>query len=131
MEGQDTFSVHDIPMTNARAAIVTKTADVYRESGNPTTRSIKGKEYVAWGEDDQLPYRIIDLIESDETLATCQMFNAEVCYGSGLRYCTEGAGEAVKSEVEDFLFDNPLPDYYLGVCQDLMYSCTAPRPAVG
>lgn len=117
----ETFSVHDIPMTNARAAIVTKTANVFRESDNLTTRTINGKEYVAWGEDDQMPYDIIDLIEADETLATCQVFNAEVCYGSGLRYCTEAANKTVKSEVEDFLFDNPLPDYFLGVCQDLMY----------
>lgn len=121
MDLQDYFSIHDIPMTNARAAIVTKTAEVFRESGNPTTRNINGKEYVAWGGDDQLPYDIIDLIEADETLATCQMFNAEVCYGSGLRYCTEAATPTVRAEVEDFLFDNPLADYFLGVCQDLMY----------
>lgn len=117
----DFFSVHDIPMSNARAAFVTRTYEVFRESGNPTTRNVCGKEYVAWGADDQLPYKIIDLIESDETLSTCQVFNAEVCYGSGLRYCTEAASSQVVSEVEDFLFDNPLPDYFLGVCQDLMY----------
>ena len=28
--------------------------------------------------DDNMPYHIINLIESDDTLATCQMFNAEV-----------------------------------------------------
>ena len=36
-----------------------------------------------------MQYNIIDLIESDETMSTCQMFNAEVCYGSGLVYDTE------------------------------------------
>lgn len=80
-----------------------------------------GKEYVSWGGSDQLPYDIIRLIEADETLATCQLFNAEVCYGSGLRYCTEAATESVKKEVEEFLLDNPLPDYFLGVCQDLKH----------
>ena len=40
------------------------------------------------GGDNNMPYHIIDLIKSDETLATCQMFNAEVCYGSGLQYNT-------------------------------------------
>jgi len=34
-------------------------------------------------------------------LATCQCFNAEVCYGSGLWYDTCVATSAVKSEVED------------------------------
>ena len=43
-----------------------------------------------------MPYHIINLIESDETLATCQMFNAEVCYGSGLQYNTDScAGKFV------------------------------------
>ena len=66
-------------------------------------------------------YSIIRYIEEDETLSTCQVFNAEVCYGSGLRYCTEEASQKVKDEVEDFLIDNPLPDYFLGVCQDLKH----------
>ena len=48
-----------------------------------------------------------------QTLATCQMFNAEVCYGSGLQYNTESCGDDVKREVEDFLLDNNSP------CRDL------------
>ena len=35
-----------------------------------------------------MPYHILDLIEKDETLSTCQIFNAEVCYASGLQYNT-------------------------------------------
>ncbi len=56
-----------------------------------------------------------------QTLATCQMFNAEVCYGSGLQYNTESCGGDVKREVEDFLLDNALPSYFLGVCQDFKH----------
>lgn len=116
----DCFSVELLPMLNARVAFVSKTTEVFRDSGHFDTRiTPDGKEYVSWGGSDQLPYDIIRLIEADETLATCQLFNAEVCYGSGLRYCTEAATESVKKEVEEFLLDNPLPDYFLGVCQDL------------
>ena len=32
--------------------------------------------------------QLLNLIESDEILATCQMFNAEVCYSNGLQYNT-------------------------------------------
>jgi oligoribonuclease (3'-5' exoribonuclease) len=53
-----------------------------------------------------LPYNILNLIESDETLSTCQQFNAEVCYGSGLRYNVDESTKAVKQEVEDFLLGN-------------------------
>lgn len=118
----DCFSVELLPMLNARVAFVSKTTEVFCDSGHFDTRiTPDGKEYVSWGGSDQLPYDIIRLIEADETLATCQLFNAEVCYGSGLRYCTEAATESVKKEVEEFLLDNPLPDYFLGVCQDLKH----------
>ncbi|MBQ1736869.1 MAG: hypothetical protein II040_01365, partial [Muribaculaceae bacterium] len=52
----------------------------------------KSLSYIPWGSDNNMPYHIINLIESDETLATCQMFNAEVCYGSGLQYNTDSYG---------------------------------------
>lgn len=107
---------------NASAIFVPKTSEVFRGDSRVQTRvTSDGKEYVSWGSDDQLPYKLINYIESDETLSTCQVFNAEVCYGAGLRYCTTAASEQVKEEVEDFLLDNPLSDYFLGVCQDLKY----------
>lgn len=68
-----------------------------------------------------MPYNIIDLIESDETLSTCQMFNAEVCYGSGLVYDTGLATAQVQAQVDDFMLDNDLASYFLGVCQDFKH----------
>ena len=56
-----------------------------------------------WGGDSAMPYKTLNLIESGETLSTCKMFNAEVCYGSGLEYNTDGCGGDVKLVVEDFL----------------------------
>jgi len=118
----DCFSVENLPRHNARVAFITKTTEVFRDSGTFNTRQTPdGKEYVSWGGDDQMPYNLIRYIEDDETLSTCQVFNAEVCYGSGLRYCTEEAPEPVKAEVEDFLLGNPLPEYFLGVCQDFKH----------
>ncbi len=55
-------------------------------------------QYVPWDADKQMPYNIIDLIESDETLATCQMFNAEVCYGSGFVYSVDRDESRVKGD---------------------------------
>lgn len=118
----DIFSIEDLPQSNARVLFVARTTDIFRDGGKyETRRTPDGKAYVSWGGDNQLPYSIIDLIESDETLATCQLFNAEVCYGAGLSYCTTGATADVAADVEDFLIDNPLPDYFLGVCQDLKH----------
>lgn len=83
-------SVHNIPGANASAAFTSKTSEVFKEEHNIAPIIINDKmKYIPWGGDNQMPYNIIDLIESDETMSTCQMFNAEVCYGSGLVYDTE------------------------------------------
>ncbi len=61
-----------------------ETSEVFKEEHEVAPVWINDRmQYVPWGADNQMPFNIIDLIESDETLATCQMFNAEVCFGSG------------------------------------------------
>ena len=115
-------SVVIIPGAHASAAFTAKTSEVFKEEHNIAPIIINDKmKYIPWGGDNQMPYNIIDLIESDETLSTCQMFNAEVCYGSGLVYNTEQATERVRSEVDDFTSDNDIASYFLGVCQDFKH----------
>jgi hypothetical protein len=78
--------------------------------------------YMPWGADNQMPFKILNLIEKDETLSTCQVFNAEVCYGSGLQYnCSENTAAYVRDEVENFMLDNDLASYFLGVSQDFKH----------
>lgn len=118
----DCFSVETIPNTNASAVFVNKCRQSFREDADMQTDvTVDGHEFVPWGTDNAMPYDIIDLIEGDETLSTCQVFNSEVCYGSGLQYNVGQASKKVKDAVEEFLLDNPMPDYFLGVCQDLKY----------
>ena len=115
-------SVHTFPGAHASAAFTPKTSEVFKEEHNISPVFINEKmQYIPWGADNQMPYNIIDLIESDETLATCQMFNAEVCYGSGLVYDTSVATIHTKKEVEDFTADNDIASYFLGVCQDFKH----------
>ena len=125
-------SVETIPNLNASAAFKTDSGKVFKEDVDIVPTIIdKSLSYIPWGADNNMPYHIIDLIESDETLATCQMFNAEVCYGSGLQYNTDSCNGHVKQEVEDFLLDNALPSYFLGACQDFKHFAFAEcsRPA--
>ena len=111
-------SVVTIPGANASAVFTSKTSEVFKEERNIAPIIINDKmKYIPWGGDNQMPYNIIDLIESDETMSTCQMFNAEVCYGSGLVYDTEQA----TAQVDDFMLDNDLASYFLGVCQDFKH----------
>ena len=115
-------SVVTIPGTHASAAFTSKTSEVFKEEHNIAPIIINDKmKYIPWGGDNHMPYNIIDLIESDETMSTCQMFNAEVCYGSGLVYDTELATAQVQAQVDDFMLDNDLASYLLGVCQDFKH----------
>ena len=115
-------SVVPIPGTHASAAFTSKTSEVFKEEHNIAPIIINDKmKYIPWEGDNRMPYNIIDLIdliESNETMSTCQMFNAEVCYGSGLLYDTEQATAQIQEQVEDFTADNDLSSYFLGVCQD-------------
>ncbi|WP_302951009.1 hypothetical protein [Leyella stercorea] len=112
----------NIPGTHASAAFTSKTSEVFKEEHNIAPIIINDKmKYIPWGGDNQMPYNIIDLIESDEKMSTCQVFNTEVCYSSGLVYDTELATAQVQAQVDDFMLDNDLASYFLGVCQDFKH----------
>lgn len=115
-------SVETLPGYEARAAFTVNSSAVFKENVDIVPTIIDDRHsYVQWGGDNQMPFNILDLIEKDETLATCQCFNAEVCYGAGLRYCTESSSAVTRREVEDFTLDNDLASYFLGVSQDFKH----------
>lgn len=115
-------SVEDIPGITARAAFQLRTTAVFKEDGDISPVVVNDNlSYMPWGADNQMPYNVIDLIESDETLATCQLFNAEVCFGSGLQYNCAEASAPTSDSVEEWLLDNDLASYWLGVCQDFKH----------
>ena len=129
-------SVETVPNLNAKAAFQVDSGKVFKEDIDIVPTVIDDTlSYMPWGGDNAMPYNILKLIEDDETLSTCQMFNAEVCYGSGIQYSmpsiedwmmseerTENSEyRRIKKEVEDFTLDNALPSYFLGVCQDFKH----------
>ena len=116
-------SVENVPGFEARAAFQVNSSAVFKEDVDIVPVII----------DNNMPFDILKLIEDDETLSTCQMFNAEVCYGNGLVYKyrpgTQGRGtrnegreeNPYQDEIEDFFLDNDIASYYLGVCQDFKH----------
>ena len=115
-------SVEVIPDLKASAAFTVNSSEVFKEQEDTLPITIaEGYQYMPWGADNQMPYKILEMIESDETLSTCQLFNAEVCYGSGLVYDTTAAARKVQQQVDDYLMDNDLASYFLGVCQDFKH----------
>ena len=115
-------SVEQMPQAKGSVLFVEDSSKVFKDDVDITPVTLPdGTKYMPWGGDNVMPYHILDMIEKDETLSTCQMFNAEVCYGSGLQYITTSCTPQVKAEVEDFLLANSLPSYFLGVCQDFKH----------
>ena len=124
-------SVENVPGIEARAAFTVNSSSVFKVIGSPLAQQEHVDivptiiddtlSYVPWGGDNLMPFNVLELIEKDETLSTCQVFNAEVCYGSGLRYDICVASLSNRNEVEDFTLDNDLAAYFLGVSQDFKH----------
>lgn len=115
-------SVENLPTMKARAVFQVNSASVFKEDIDILPVAISDiLQYMPWGGDNNMPYDILQLIEDDETLSTCQMFNAEVCYGSGLVYNCDDADNVTREQVQEFLMDNDLASYFLGACQDLKH----------
>ncbi len=117
-----TPSIEDIPGIAAKAAFVEKTASVFREDNDTMPMAIgKNKSIMPWGNNNDMPYRVLELVENDETMSTCLLWNAQMCYGAGLNYNTADCSAETRSMVEDWLLENSLPSYFLGTAQDLKH----------
>jgi hypothetical protein len=115
-------SVEDIQGLNRSAVFTVDTSSVFREDKNLSPiRLSDDMSYIPWGGDNLMPFYILNLVERDETLSTCQLFNAEICYGGGLDYNCDNASKDVATDVSDFILDNDMSSYFLGVCQDFKH----------
>lgn len=62
-------SVETIPVLNASAAFKTDSGKVFKEDVDIVPTIIdKSLSYIPWGADNNMPYHIINLIESDDPL---------------------------------------------------------------
>ena len=68
-------TVEQLPTASASVAFTVDSGKVFRVDGEivPVTLS-NGIQYMPWSGDNLLPYHVLDMIESDETLSTCQIF---------------------------------------------------------
>lgn len=113
-------SVEFIPNACASAVFTPDASKVFREDCDIKPKSIDDqRQFVPWGADNKMPYDILKLIESDETVSTCNVFNAELCYGAGLRYNADKAPLHLMQEIEDFADCNAIDEMYMGQCFDI------------
>ena len=90
-------SIAIVPELQARAIFHSDSTKVFREDENLNPIIVDDHtSYIPWGADNLMPFEVLQKIEADETLSTCQLFNAEVCYGAGLMYQTSACTAQVK-----------------------------------
>ena len=103
---------------------VSDTTTVWEDGDTIVTRSVPGHEgydYVTWGEDDDVPHRLINLIGSDEVTAQNKFFNVLTCYGSGLRFVDADGAPTQNKDLKLWAQRQFLPAYFLNQCTDMKY----------
>ncbi|MBR1445872.1 MAG: hypothetical protein IJ586_02120 [Alloprevotella sp.] len=103
---------------------VPSTTRLYDVKRQPSARPVPGwptERYVPWGANNQLPYRIRELIGSDEVTAQNKLFNVLTCYGAGPRLTRPATEGSLSESVRIFMQRNHLPTLLLEQLTDLKY----------
>lgn len=113
-------SIMTLPTAKASAYFSSDAGSVFREQSEIMPMTFGDSvTIIPWGADNMMPFEIISMFESDETLATCSIFNAETAYGAGLDYnISEIEDKNRISEITDFQEQNSFDALFFGQCQD-------------
>ncbi|MBR4553070.1 MAG: hypothetical protein IKO20_05090 [Bacteroidaceae bacterium] len=81
-----------------------------------------GEMFAPFGIDNQLPYKIRELIGSDEVTAQNKLFNVLTCYGAGLTLQDESSHQPTQNDdARRFVRRNALSSFYLEQITDMKY----------
>ena len=89
--------------------------------------TIRGKEweYVPYGDDDQLPFRVMRRIGENMVTSQCQLFNVQACYGQGVRFIDRDTRQDTQdAEIRRFCLRNSLHELYLEQATDMKFFFT-------
>lgn len=109
---------------HAAMSEVADTTTVWEDGEHIVTRAVPGHEgynYVTWGEDDDVPHRLIGLIGADEVTAQNKYFNVLTCYGSGLKFVDTDGAPTQNKDLKLWAQRQFLPAYFLNQCTDMKY----------
>lgn len=81
----------------------------------------RGELYAPFGPDNQLPYKIRDLVGSDEVTAQNKFFNVLACYGAGLTLQGPDGTPTAHAEARRFAARNRLSVFFLEQITDMKY----------
>lgn len=107
-------------------AAVGDSSSVFDEDGlNIESRPVPGypdMEYMPFGFDDMLPFRLLDTVGKDEVISQNLFFNILTAYGSGIRYMDTATGRpSADPEIRKFLLSNSVNEFFLEQCTDMKH----------
>ncbi len=119
--------IYDITIpANEAMNDVQDSADIFDEDGlmlegNPVP-GYPDLRYMPFGPDNELPYRLMKTIGSDEVLSQNLFFNILTAYGSGLQYIDRTTGKPSENpDIERFMLHNSMKEFYLEQCTDMKH----------
>ena len=115
----------EVSKINTEMASVEDSSLVFDEDANISTTPVpnrQGMAYVNFGEDNQLPFKIIKMIGQDEVMSQNKLFNVITCYGAGLKYMDVDTKQpTTHPEIKSWLVRNSLPLFQLEQATDMKY----------
>lgn len=115
----------EVSQINTEMASVEDSSQVFDEDANISTTPVpnrQGMAYVNFGEDNQLPFKIIKMIGQDEVMSQNKLFNVITCYGAGLKYMDVDTKQpTTHPEIKSWLVRNSLPLFQLEQATDMKY----------
>ena len=85
----------------------------------------KGKDvyhYVPYGDDDQLPFKVMKKIGENMVTSQCQLFNVQACYGQGVRFIDRDTREDTQDpDIRRFCLRNSLHELFLEQTTDMKF----------
>lgn len=115
----------EVSKINTEMASVEDSSQVFDEDANISTTPVpnrQGMAYVNFGEDNQLPFKIIKMIGQDEVMSQNKLFNVITCYGAGLKYMDVDTKQpTTHPEIKSWLVRNSLPLFQLEQATDMKY----------
>ena len=99
----------------------------FDEKLNTVTITIGGTdyEYVPYGDDNQLPFKVMERIGENMVTSQCQLFNVQACYGQGVRFIDRDTREDTQDpDIRRFCLRNSLHELFLEQVTDMKFFFT-------
>lgn len=120
--------IFDLPASAAKVMMstVADSATVFDEDGfgvdaRPVPGYERAYEYIPFGADNQLPFKIAREISGDEIMSQNMFFNVLTAYGDGLRYTDLSTGKPAAGEIGRWCMGNSLREFFIEQATDMKF----------